>query len=75
MYPWFSQPILDVVADNCIEIAMDKSGCCALQHCVGYAEGVYKKRLADQITSNALTLSEHSFGFVPIYDSVNFIHT
>ncbi|XP_074348375.1 pumilio homolog 12-like [Apium graveolens] len=56
------KPILDVVADNCIEIAMDKSGCCALQHCVGYAEGMYKKRLADQITSNALLLSEHSFG-------------
>ena len=44
---------------------MDKSGCCALQHCVGYAEGVYKKRLADQITSNALVLAEHAFGSVP----------
>ncbi|WOH04784.1 hypothetical protein DCAR_0624196 [Daucus carota subsp. sativus] len=56
------KPILEVVAEHCIEIAMDKSGCCALQHCVGYAEGVYKKRLADQITSNALVLAEHAFG-------------
>ncbi|XP_023771891.3 pumilio homolog 12 [Lactuca sativa] len=56
------QPILDVVADNCIDIATDKSGCCVLQQCVSLAVGVTKDRLISPIIENSLHLSEHPYG-------------
>ncbi|XP_076953893.1 putative pumilio homolog 8, chloroplastic [Bidens hawaiensis] len=56
------QPILDVVADNCLDIATDKSGCCVLQLCVLHAEEVSKERLMTEIIENALDLSEHPYG-------------
>lgn len=58
------QPILNVVADHCLEIATDKSGCCVLQQCVLHANGASKERLMTEIIDNALHLSEHPYGFV-----------
>nr|XP_027108852.1 putative pumilio homolog 8, chloroplastic [Coffea arabica] len=54
--------ILDVVADNCLDIATDKSGCCVLQQCVEHARGEPRDRLIAEITANALVLSEHPYG-------------
>ncbi|KAH6793553.1 hypothetical protein C2S52_004030 [Perilla frutescens var. hirtella] len=54
--------ILNVVADNCMEIALDKSGCCVLQQCVEHAIGEPRDRLISEITSNAIILSEHPYG-------------
>ncbi|PWA99615.1 Armadillo-like helical [Artemisia annua] len=56
------QPIMKVVADNCLDIAMDKSGCCVLQQCVLHADGVSRDRLMAEIIANALPLSEHPYG-------------
>ncbi|XP_024959803.1 putative pumilio homolog 8, chloroplastic [Cynara cardunculus var. scolymus] len=56
------QPILNVVADNCLDIATDKSGCCVLQQCVLHANGVSKERLLTEIIANALHLAEHPYG-------------
>ncbi|KAJ0801087.1 putative armadillo-like helical, pumilio domain-containing protein [Helianthus annuus] len=58
------QPILNVVADNCLDIATDKSGCCVLQLCVLHADEASKERLMTEIIENALDLSEHPYGFV-----------
>ncbi|CAL5329353.1 unnamed protein product [Camellia sinensis] len=54
--------LLTVVADNCLEIATDKSGCCVLQQCVLHAEGEPRERLLAEITGNALILAEHPYG-------------
>ncbi|KAK4401717.1 putative pumilio8, chloroplastic [Sesamum angolense] len=54
--------ILNVVADNCLDIATDKSGCCVLQQCVAHAQGEARDRLIAEITSNSLILSEHPYG-------------
>ncbi|KAL8554656.1 hypothetical protein ACS0TY_002733 [Phlomoides rotata] len=54
--------ILNVVADNCLDIATDKSGCCVLQQCLEYALGEPRQRLIAELTSNALILSQHPFG-------------
>lgn len=56
------QHILNVVADNCLEIATDKSGCCVLQQCVAHAKGEPQIRLLAEIVANALVLSEHPYG-------------
>ncbi|XP_059654579.1 pumilio homolog 12-like [Cornus florida] len=54
--------ILDVIADNCMDIATDRSGCCVLQNCLDLAQGEPKERLVADITANALVLSEDPFG-------------
>ncbi|PIN01339.1 Translational repressor MPT5/PUF4 and related RNA-binding proteins (Puf superfamily) [Handroanthus impetiginosus] len=54
--------ILDEVADKCLEIATDRSGCCVLQQCLGQAHEEPRERLIAEITSNALILSEHPYG-------------
>ncbi|KAI3702358.1 hypothetical protein L6452_28094 [Arctium lappa] len=56
------QPILNVVTDNCLDIATDKSGCCVLQQCVLHANGISKERLLTEIIANALHLAEHPYG-------------
>ncbi|CAA0806786.1 Pumilio homolog 12 [Striga hermonthica] len=54
--------ILNVVADNCLDVATDKSGCCVLQQCLTHSSGEPRDRLMAQITSNALILAEHPYG-------------
>lgn len=53
------------MADNCFEIATDKSGCCVLQQCIKYAQGELKERLVADIITNAMLLAEDRYGFVP----------
>lgn len=65
------QPILNVVADNCLDIATDKSGCCVLQLCVLHADEASKQRLMSEIIENALDLAEHPYGFVPFLLVIN----
>ncbi|CAL5369997.1 unnamed protein product [Camellia sinensis] len=62
-----------VVADNCLEIATNKSGCCVLQQCVLHAEGEPRERLLAEITRNALILAEHPCGkctAIPMLEAV-----
>ncbi|KAE9600011.1 putative armadillo-like helical, pumilio, RNA binding domain-containing protein [Lupinus albus] len=54
--------LLNVVANNCFEIAIDKNGCCVMQHCIDYAQGETKERLIAEIVVNASVLSEDCYG-------------
>ncbi|WCJ17862.1 pumilio 12 [Euphorbia peplus] len=54
--------LLDEIANSCLEIAMDKSGCCVLQKSLTRAEGELKDRLLSEVAANALILSEHPYG-------------
>lgn len=54
--------LLNEVADNCIEVATDKSGCCVLQQCVENSHGHVRDRLGDEIIANAIFLSEDRYG-------------
>ncbi|CAI9764423.1 unnamed protein product [Fraxinus pennsylvanica] len=54
--------ILNAVADNCADIATDKSGCCVIQHCVAHAQGESRDRLVQEIIVNASDLSVHPYG-------------
>ncbi|XP_027907785.1 pumilio homolog 12-like [Vigna unguiculata] len=54
--------IIDEVAENCVEIATDKSGCSILQKCLHHAKDNNMKRLIEEIVSHASLLTEHPFG-------------
>ncbi|CAJ1924500.1 unnamed protein product [Sphenostylis stenocarpa] len=47
-----SQFIIDEVAENCVEIATDKSGCAVLQTCLHHAKDNTMKRLLEEIVSH-----------------------
>ncbi|GAV73745.1 PUF domain-containing protein, partial [Cephalotus follicularis] len=57
-----AKPLLDDIAENCLDIATDKSGCCVLQQCVAHAEGESRERLISEIIPNSLILAEHPYG-------------
>lgn len=71
MVDFLWQYLLNVVADNCFEIAIDKSGCCVLQLCVDNSRGEARDRLISEITASALLLAEDPYGFVLV---LNLIH-
>ncbi|XVF39844.1 hypothetical protein PTKIN_Ptkin01aG0064800 [Pterospermum kingtungense] len=54
--------LLNELADNCYQIATDKSGCCALQQFVGHSKGVARARLVREIIAIALHLAEDQYG-------------
>ncbi|KAF4360398.1 pumilio homolog 12 [Cannabis sativa] len=54
--------LLTQVLDYCVEIAMDKFGCCVLQFCVEHAEGEIILRLMAEIVLKALLLAAHRYG-------------
>ncbi|KAG5251214.1 pumilio [Salix suchowensis] len=60
--PQDNKYILKKVAENCFEIATNKSGCCVLQRCVEYSEGEPRDRLVAEIIANALLLAEDHYG-------------
>ncbi|KAL6587686.1 hypothetical protein OROMI_000670 [Orobanche minor] len=49
--------LLNVIADNCFEIARDKSGCCVLQQCVERSTGETQDSLVAEITTYAILLA------------------
>ncbi|XP_057964897.1 pumilio homolog 12-like [Malania oleifera] len=57
-----TEPLLLEIAANCVDIAIDKSGCCALQQCVAHARGEARDRLLAQVVSNAVFLSGNPYG-------------
>jgi len=65
---------LDEVARNCVDIATDKIGCSVVKKCLDYGGRTSAiDILVAQIISNAIILSENSYGF----DStlLNYIYT
>lgn len=55
---------MDAVISDCIELAKDRQGCCALQTCLTHIDGEQKKRLMTQISSCSLLLSNDPYGYV-----------
>ncbi|KAK1422200.1 hypothetical protein QVD17_25157 [Tagetes erecta] len=58
----FNQLILDRIADNCFEVATNRSGCCVMQACVEHSHGEVRNRLVYEILINAIQLAEDPFG-------------
>ncbi|KAG2704109.1 hypothetical protein I3760_06G169200 [Carya illinoinensis] len=57
-----NEDILNEIAENCIEIATDKVGCCIMQDCIGTADEETGERLVNTIVAYAPFLSQHSYG-------------
>lgn len=53
---------LNVVANNCYQIALDKCGCCALKHCLDHSNGEARAHLFQEIIANALNLAKDQYG-------------
>ena len=45
-----------------MEVATHRHGCCVLQRCIDFANGQQRRRLVNEISSNALVLSQVSCG-------------
>ncbi|CAM8998588.1 unnamed protein product [Rhodiola kirilowii] len=58
----YNRFLVNEIAQNCYEIATDKSGCCVLQLCVDITIGEVRGHLISEITANALQLSEDRYG-------------
>ncbi|KAK7310819.1 hypothetical protein RJT34_08569 [Clitoria ternatea] len=54
--------LLNEVANKCLAISIDKTGCCVLQQCINQAQGETKKRLISCIIQNASLLAEDCYG-------------
>lgn len=57
------QDLLEEIAENCLDLATDRSGCCLLQYCIPLAQEEQKARLIADVVANAYVLSEHSYGY------------
>ncbi|XP_047340217.1 pumilio homolog 12-like [Impatiens glandulifera] len=57
-----NKPILDVMADNCFEIAKDKIGCFVLQYSLSGVRGYSWNRMVNQIIHNVYVLSKDPHG-------------
>ncbi|KAL0889056.1 hypothetical protein Bca101_013039 [Brassica carinata] len=60
--PSLNRNLIEVLAQNCLELAVDQHGCCMLQQCLGSGCEVLKKRLIREIIANALRLCVNNFG-------------
>ena len=56
------QFIYNAVAQNCIEVATHRHGCCVLQRCIDHASDSQRVQLVQEITYNALTLVQDPYG-------------
>ncbi|CAH8386405.1 unnamed protein product [Eruca vesicaria subsp. sativa] len=54
--------VLEVATKYCAEIATHRHGCCVLQCCVANTVGEQRERLVDEISRNALQLSQDPYG-------------
>ncbi|XP_018448636.2 pumilio homolog 9-like [Raphanus sativus] len=54
--------VVEVATKYCAEIATHRHGCCLLQCCVANTAGEQRERLVDEISRNALQLSQDPFG-------------
>lgn len=60
--PSLNRNLIEALAQNCLELAVDQHGCCMLQQCLGTGCEVLKKRLIREIIANALRLCVNNFG-------------
>ncbi|KFK32127.1 hypothetical protein AALP_AA6G201600 [Arabis alpina] len=60
--PSQSRRLLEVIVQNCYQIAIDQYGCCMLQLCIGKSSGELRDRLIREIINNALNLCVNCYG-------------
>ncbi|KAH7104735.1 ARM repeat-containing protein [Auriculariales sp. MPI-PUGE-AT-0066] len=60
--PEDNQFIYNAVAQNCVEVATHRHGCCVLQRCIDHASDSQRVQLVQEITYNALTLVQDPYG-------------
>lgn len=53
-----NQFIFDAVAQNCIEVATHKHGCCVFQRCIDHAQGKQIDQLHNELIKNTIPLSQ-----------------
>ncbi|PVU88119.1 hypothetical protein BB559_005722 [Furculomyces boomerangus] len=56
------QFIYNSVANNCIEVATHRHGCCVFQRCIDVASSAQLSQLVNKVTENALILVQDPFG-------------
>ena len=56
--PEDSQFIYDAAGEHCMEVATHRHGCCVLQRCIDFANVQQRRRLVQEISTNALVLSQ-----------------
>ncbi|TYH22812.1 hypothetical protein ES288_A04G159800v1 [Gossypium darwinii] len=54
--------LMDGIIQHCVDIAINKSGCCALQQCLTHANDEVSGHFLVRIVANALFLSEDKYG-------------
>ncbi|KZV95605.1 ARM repeat-containing protein, partial [Exidia glandulosa HHB12029] len=62
LVPEDNQFIYNAVAQNCVEVATHRHGCCVLQRCIDHASDSQRVQLVQEITYNALTLVQDPYG-------------
>ncbi|KAJ7955442.1 Pumilio-like 12 [Quillaja saponaria] len=60
--PELNEFLFEAATNNCVELAMDRYGCCVIQKCLCRSDSEQGHRLVCEITSNALFLSQDPFG-------------
>ncbi|KFK32126.1 hypothetical protein AALP_AA6G201500 [Arabis alpina] len=60
--PAQSRCLLEVIVQNCYQIAIDQYGCCMLQQCIEKSSGELRDRLIREIINNALNLCVNCYG-------------
>ncbi|XP_031388403.1 pumilio homolog 12-like isoform X2 [Punica granatum] len=60
--PKYSKFLFEVAAENCVDLATDRHGCCVLQKCLGHPGGEQRLRLIYEIISNSLVISQNQYG-------------
>jgi hypothetical protein len=62
MEPNDNQFIYDAVADNCVQVAKHKHGCCVMQRCIDHGTDDQRKQLIEEIRKNVNELVLDAFG-------------
>ncbi|KAI7758373.1 hypothetical protein M8C21_013734 [Ambrosia artemisiifolia] len=60
--------LFEAATKKCMELAIDRHGCCVLQKCLSHSDDEPRRRLVREITSNALILSQDPYGNYVVQD-------
>jgi hypothetical protein len=60
--PYNKDALLDALVQNCVEIAMNKQGCCVLQRAIDWLAPAGRERIVAEVLRNELELVQDAFG-------------
>ena len=61
-FKWNTEPLYEVITQNCVQIASNKHGCCVLQRCLENGSLDQRQKLSDIIITNIDYLIKDPFG-------------